>query len=353
MRCWSRLQRTAPEPPGIALAPRPSGFTYFKHPSTTNILAITGPIYLCILVGYAVTRAGWFAKADMRLFGKFVIQIALPALLFNALSKRSIGEILNGSYLAAYAVASLVTLGIGFAWARVVGKRSMSYASMVGMGMSCPNSGFVGYPTALLTLGATTAGVSLALNMVVENLLLLPLLLALADLDSHEHGHWRVILAQTLKGLVRNPMILAIVAGAIASFVGFTPPTPVARTIDLFAQASGALSLFVIGGSLVGLQVSGMKATVSVIAAGKLVLHPLVMWATLMWIVPMEDPLLATAALLTCAMPMLGIYVILNQRHGHEGVSSAALLVTTASSFVTLSGLLWLLGQASGWLPAH
>lgn len=319
----------------------------------SDILAITGPIYLCILLGFAATWAGWFAKADMRIFGKFVIQLALPALLFNALSRRSVSEIFNAQYLAAYALASLVMIAGGFAWARWGKRQSMSYASMMGMGMSCPNSGFVGYPTVLLTLGTTTAGVSLALNMMVENLLLLPLLLALADMDGQEHGHWRTVVWQALKGLVRNPMIIGIVAGVVASVVGFTPPGPVARTIDMFAQASGALSLFVIGGSLVGLQVGGMKGPVSVIAMGKLVLHPLVMLVTVLWVVPIADPALRTAALLTCAMPMLGIFVILNQRHGHEDVSSAALLVATSASFLTLSALLWGLGEVSGWIPAH
>jgi len=40
----------------------------------------------------------------------------------------------------------------------------------------------------------------------------------------------------------------------------------VARTVTLFSQASGALSLFVIGGALVGLQVRGMRSQVAQIA---------------------------------------------------------------------------------------
>jgi hypothetical protein len=43
----------------------------------------------------------------------------------------------------------------------------------------------------------------------------------------------------------------------------------------------------------------------------------------------------------------MGIYPILTQKHGHEGLSAAALLVTTMSSFVTLNGLLWLLQNQS------
>lgn len=313
-----------------------------------SILSITGPIYLAVLIGFACTRFGLFAKADMRLFGKFVINLALPALLFNALASRSLGDILHPSYLGAYALAGLLAIGLGLLANRVLARRSFSYSSMFAMGISCPNSGFVGYPVLLLTLGSSVAGVGLALNMMVENLLLIPLLLAFADLEGDKGQAGRVLL-RTLKGLVRNPMIIALVAGLLASLVGWSPPAPISRTVNLFAQASGALSLFVIGGSLAGQPLRGMGPAVLQITLGKLVLHPLIMLAVLTWLVPVADPQLRTAVLLTTAMPIMGIYTILSQRHGHEGISAAALLATTAASFVTLSGLLWWLRQL-GWL---
>lgn len=313
-----------------------------------SILSITGPIYLAVLIGFACTRLGLFAKADMRLFGKFVINLALPALLFNALASRRLGEILHPSYLAAYALAGLLAIGLGLLATRVLAKRSFSYSSVFAMGISCPNSGFVGYPVVLLTLGSSVAGVGLALNMMVENLLLIPLLLAFADLEGDKGQAGRVLL-RTLKGLVRNPMIIAIVAGLLASLLGWSPPEPISRTVNLFAQASGALSLFVIGGSLAGQPLRGMGPAVLQITLGKLVLHPLIMLVVLTWLVPVADPQLRTAVLLTTAMPIMGIYTILSQRHGHEGISAAALMATTAASFVTLSGLLWWLRQL-GWL---
>jgi hypothetical protein len=309
--------------------------------ATLEILGITGPIYLTIALGFFCTRQGLFAQADMQAFGKFAIQLALPALLFNALSQRSVAEILNLNYLLAYALGSLLVMGLGLWWARKVLGHSLSYSSMMAMGMSCPNSGFVGYPIILLSLGPV-AGVALALNMVVENFLLLPLLLAIADAQGRP-GQWKSVFFQTLKNVLRNPMIWGVVAGFAFSLSGLQMPEPVGRTIHLFAQSSAVLSLFVIGGSLVGLQARGLQATVLPIALGKLVLHPLAMWAVLVWLVPIEDPALRAAALLTGAMPMLGIYTILNQRHGHGTVSAAALLVTTVLSFFTLSVLLWLL----------
>jgi malonate transporter and related proteins len=315
-----------------------------------DILAITGPIYLCIALGYLATRGGLFDRADMRVFGKFVINLALPALLFNALSQRSVGEIFNGRYLAAYALGSLILLSAAVLWYRKAVREGMTRAALMAMGMSCPNSGYVGYPVLLLTLGAPVAGVALALNMVVENLLIIPILLALADMDRHEAGHWHKLVVQTLRGLLRNPLIIAIVAGFLVSASGLQIPSPVSRTVNLFAQASSALSLFVIGGSLVGLQLQGLRTAVAQIGIGKLVLHPLCLLAVMTWVVPLDDPHLKAALLLTGAMPTMGIYTILAQRHGHEGLASAALLVGTMASFFTLSGLLWLLRHGAGWI---
>ena len=307
-----------------------------------EILGITGPIYLAIALGYLVTQRGLFTRADMQVFGKFTIQLALPALLFNALSRRSVGEILNWQYLAAYAVATLAVVLGGLFWTRRVQGQPLSLASVVTMGMACSNSGFVGYPVVLLTLGGTVAGVSLALNMVVENLLIIPLLLAVAGSEGAP-GQWRQALVQTFKGLVGNPMIWGIVSGFVVSLLGLQMPEPVSRTINLFSAASGALSLFVIGGSLVGLKPEGLKGAIAQIALGKLLVHPLVMLVVLLWLIPIADPALRTAALLTCAMPMMGIYTILAQRFGHGAISAAAMLVSTVLSFFSLSGLLWLL----------
>ena len=304
-----------------------------------DILSITIPIYVAIALGYGLTRWGLFTKTEMRSFGTFVVKVAMPALLFNALSERSLSDILNSDYVASYALASVLTLSLGIAWTLRVMKQSRSMSACFALGMTCPNSGFVGYPIVLLSLGPI-AGVSLALNMIVENLLIIPLLLAWAETGGGNQ-RWHEILIQTLKGMLKNPMIWGIVLGFAFSWFGLQLPSSLSRTVSLFAQASGALSLFVIGGSLVGLPVRGMGSNVSQIAVGKLIVHPLIMLAVLTWLIPISDPVLRTAVLLTCAMPIMGIYPILTQKHGHDGLSAAALLVTTMASFITLNLLLW------------
>ena len=306
-----------------------------------DILAITAPIYIAIVLGYGLTRWGVFQKSDMRGFGTFVIKVSLPAMLFNALSSTHVKDIFQPAYLAAYALASLATVGLALAWSMKVKKESFSQSSCYAMGMSCPNSGFVGYPVVLLSLGSI-AGVVLALNMIVELFLIIPILMAWADAQEGQNSAVQVLL-QTLRGMLKNTLLWGIVLGFLFSWFEIQLPQSLNRTVTLFSQASGALSLFVIGGSLVGLSVKGMGPRVSQIAVGKLILHPLMMVGVLMWVLPITEPLLRAAAVLSCAMPMFGIYPILTQKHGHDGLSAAALLVTTMASFFSLNGLLWLL----------
>ena len=77
-----------------------------------DILAITGPIYLCIAMGYLGTRMGVFSKPDLRVLGKFVLNLALPALLFNAIAQRPLADVMHMDYLLAYGLA-LVLVFIG------------------------------------------------------------------------------------------------------------------------------------------------------------------------------------------------------------------------------------------------
>lgn len=302
------------------------------------VLSLTGPIFLVIAAGYLATRISVFQRAEMRIFGKYVINIALPALLFNALSQRSVAEVLNPVFVAAYAGGGVATMLLGIAWARRVAGKEVSASAIAGMGMSCPNSGFIGFPLVAQAFGPATAGIGLALAMVVENFLLLPLALAIAD--SGGAGSLRAAFLQAAKALARNPMIWGIAAGFAFSLFGWQLPRTAANAVDLVAASTAAIALFVIGGSLVGIRLGGMKRDVAAIALGKLVVHPLAVAALVLLLPPMARDLQA-AVILMAAVPMLGIYPILAQKHGHDAMAAAAQLGTTVASFFTLTALLW------------
>lgn len=316
-----------------------------------DILSITTPIYLAIFLGYLTTRLGLFSKTDLVAFGQFVLNLALPAMLFTALSQSKFSEILNVSYLLAYMTGSLLVLLIGYFGFRRVSGKDATESSIYAMGMSSSNSGFVGYPILLLAL-PDIAGVCLALNTMVEIIVIIPLLLTLIE-ASRGQGRWYRILGPALLRLARSPLILGLLCGVVASSLAWTPPEPVSRTIRLFALSSGALSLFVIGGSLVGLSLKGIWHKAALVSLGKLGLHPLAVMLAILLLPTLGltalAPSMQEAAVLLAAMPVMGIYPILSQKYGYESFSSAALLVTTIGSFFTISSLLWFIRYAHLW----
>lgn len=305
------------------------------------ILAITLPIFLIIAVGWLATRGGLLSPDQVRGLGRFVITFALPALVFRALSQRPLAEIFDARYLAVYGIASLVLLLGGFAWFRQGRGLSTTASGLRGLGMAASNSGFIGYPVAAQFLGPA-AGVALALTMIVENVLVLPIALAIAEGGGSAHARPRAIAGGILRNLARSPLILAIVAGCLFAILGLHLPAPLARAVSMVADASAPVALFAIGGTLVGLELTGIVGEIAQVSLAKLLLHPLAVLAV-MQVIPVADPSLSRAGLVFAAIPMMSVYPIIGHRYGEERFCAAALLAATTISFATISAVLWLI----------
>ena len=307
-----------------------------------TILGITGPIFLIVGVGFAAVRHGLLTRAEMRPLGVFVINVALPALLFKAMSARALGDLVDGHLLLVYALGSLLAAGLALAVSCLLRGRSLQVGAVQALGASMSNSAFIGYPIALQAMGPL-AGSALAVYALVEGLLMMPLLLTLAEVAGSANRRWSAVLREILRRLTRNPFILAMGAGVLWTLLGVPLPVPVAKAVDMLSVASAPVALFCIGGTLAGLSLRGMAGDLSLIVAGKLLVHPLCVAAVLA-VSPGSRPELATAAILNAGMPMLSIYPLLSQKFGQEGLSAAALVAATTLSFFTVSGLLWMLG---------
>lgn len=303
-----------------------------------QILSITTPIFILIGLGFFASKSGILVREQIRGLGSFVITFAMPALIIRALSESPIDQVFNKSYLIAYAVGSLLVFTGGFCFTRYKLKQTLDVSAITGMGMSVSNSGFIGYPIAVLVLGQPAA-VALALNMLVENMLMIPLALALAEASRSSEGGVLKVLLDIVKRLGKNPMIIAILVGLLLSALQIKLPIAIYTVIDMLAHASAPTALFVIGATLYGLKAKGMLVDVGRIAGSKLILHPLAVFLmTLM--LPSIDPTLKLAAVLFASAPMMSIYPIIGQRYGLEGRCAAALMVATTASFLTISALL-------------
>lgn len=312
---------------------------------SSDILAITFPIYAAIAIGFAIVKLGWFGQSDMRTLGKYVMDIALPALLFNAMASRDFAEVFHLGYMLVFALGGLATITVSYLWFTAT-RTEVSRRAVAVMGTTCPNSGFIGYPVMLLTF-PDLAGVILALNMLVENILLIPICLILMDLA---RGGAQVSIVSRvggiLWGVLKRPMVIGLLLGLAVSLVRLPIPGTITQLFDMLAASAAALSLVVIGGSLAGLSLRGNHWKAAQVAVGKLFLHPGLVALVAMMVTMMGvslPPDMMVAVILSAAMPMFGIYSVLAQESGHDGMASIAMLIATTLGFFSLSGLLAIL----------
>ncbi|MGC5614990.1 AEC family transporter [Georgenia sp. Z1491] len=315
-----------------------------------HVLSATVPVFLVVALGYVLTRSGMFRREDAAVLSRFVVKVALPLLIFANIAGRSPGEVFHAVYLLTYAIAALVMFGLAAAYARARG-RSRLRAIFMGTGMAGTANGFIGFPIFLI-LFAERAGAAVGMGMIVDNVLIIPLTLLLAE-QATGTGTVRDRLVATLRGVVLHPMVIAIVAALALSTAGIDLPTTLDRGVDLLAGASTGVALFAVGGMFVGLRVRGAVGDIATTVVGKLAVMPAIAVGLILLLdaagLPPLPAELRAAAVLMCALPTYSVLPALGEGYGESDVPTASMMLQTACSFLTLSG--WMLGlRAMGWL---
>lgn len=318
------------------------------------MLGITAPIFVLIALGFVAVRYRLLQPVDLSGFGRFVLLFALPALLFDALISRPLADQISWPYLLAYGGASLLAglVGLGVLLLLRLNSKGVSpplVRLVLASGTCWSNSAFVAYPILLLSF-PTVAPAVLSMNLLIENLLLLPLFLVGAELasgQSHRQGAGAIVkgLRIAAERLAVSPVIWAVVAGLLWHV---WTPDPLSMPwslllpgVAILGKASTALALFTIGGNLAALPPGRSWRPAVVVSSLKLILHPLAVALVVIWLIPLDDPQLRAAAIVAAAAPIFSVYPVLALRYQMESDASQALLVSTVGSFVSLSLVLY------------
>lgn len=276
--------------------------------------------------------------------GGFILRIALPALVLNALTAQPLRDTVTWSYLIAYGGGSLIVFAAGYLMARRLAHQGIAKSAVRAFGISGSNSGFMGYPIAAMVIGPPAAAI-LAQNMIFENMILIPMVVMIAEVAEAAPGSLKAVLKGIVVSLLHNPLLITIAIGLAISGSGLHLPQPIARPIALMGAVAGPIALFVVGGTLASLSWGGTPGEIGRIVVGKLLLHPLVIFVCLS-VVHGLDPVLVTGGVIFAAVPMASIFPIIGARFGLPRLSATALLAATVTSAATLSILIIAMGKA-------
>lgn len=306
----------------------------------STVLNVALPVFAIIAAGILMGRLKVLGPASSEALNKFVYFVALPAVLFLSTARTPLGEILNGPFLGAFLGAMLLVYVGGALLGGLIHRERAAVRCMQGLTASFSNTGYMGIPLFLAAFGADRLAPAI-LATIVMSVIMVGIAVIWLEFAQSSGGLGKA-LGDVGRALMRNPLIVASAAGVLWSMtlgVG-TVPRPVVTFCELVGGSAGPCALFAIGLFIGTRPFRADVGEIGWVVAMKLLVQPLLTWALIAYVFPL-DPYWAASAIILAALPTGGLTFVVASQYGvYVERTSAAILVSTILSTVTLSALL-------------
>lgn len=303
-------------------------------------LLIVLPIFGLIFAGWLVRRLGVLGPTAGTELNRFVVYLALPALLFDIVAHARLAEIWQPRFVAVFGLSAVLIFALTLA-VRLTRRRPFADAVIDGLNAGYANVGFVGFPLTLVALGRAAMGPTLMATIITVCVLFgIAILLIEIALQSGRRGLFLV--AKVGGALLRNPLLVAPVLGALVPLAGLTIPAPAESFLKLLGNAASPGALVALGLFLAARrEEAGQGYGVTALLVGfKLVLQPVVAWVLATLVFELPAPLTHAAVLLAALPTGTGPFMLAEFYRREAAVTSRVVLASTVVSVVTITGYL-------------
>ncbi|WP_342108569.1 AEC family transporter [Methylobacterium sp. SI9] len=325
-----------------------------------STLPVVLPIFALVFAGWLARRIGVLGAAATTELNRFVVFLALPALLFDVTAHAHWAALWKPGFIGAFGLSSLAVFAFTVLIRRGAG-RPLADAALDGLNAGYANTGFMGFPLALVAFGPealapTTVAVILTVCAVFAvAIVLIETGLRRADpaggqgggQGDREAGRRVPIWLAVGRSLVRNPLLVAPALGALVPSLGLAVPAPVETFLKLLGGAASPCALVALGLFLAqkrrsrGGQGSGAHARIAALLVGlKLAAHPLLAYGLGRYVFDLPPLLLHTAVLMAALPTGTGPFMLAEFYRREADLTATVVLVSTVLAVVTVSGYL-------------
>lgn len=283
-------------------------------------------------------RLGPHASSELN---RFVVWLALPALLFSVTANSSWERLWQPGFLLAFGGSALVVFVLALGWRLYRGGASAD-AHLDALGAAYANTGYVGIPLCILVFGENGLEPALIASLVVVCGIFA---LALVGVEVALQGEkaFRPALRKVSLALGKNPLVIAPILGALWAWGGVPLPKPAADLLSILGAATTPCALVSLGLFLAHKQEEPTPGVMPLVAM-KLILQPLLAWYVAFELLELPT-LWAHSALLLAALPTgTGPYMLAEYYQRSGARVSRVVLYSTLGSLVTLAVCLAWLG---------
>lgn len=325
-----------------------------------RVLEVTLPVFALVFCGFFGQRWRLLPPQAVQGINAFVFFFALPAMLFRAVATQPVTSFTDWRFALGYAGATLaVFLFTRSAAMPAAAERrtepqahaaASSQATAFGLNTAHGNIGYLGVPL-VIELSKDYLP-TLILAMICDIFLVITLAIALLEIDRRRRpgsasAAGESVLMTVATGLIRSPLVMAIVVGLIWALYAPVMPSALDNFTRILGGAAGPCALFAIGAALGDRRIV-VDRTVSGLMLIKLVAHP-ALAALLLFGVLDVDPRAAAIGVLAASLPSASNTFIIAQRYQIDARDiSTAILVGTFLSVLSVSFVIWALGLRVG-----
>ncbi|MBB1247527.1 AEC family transporter [Rhizobium sp. G21] len=313
-----------------------------------EISALVIPFFGLILLGYISGRVRKLDAAALGWLNFFIVYIALPALFFKIIGRTPIAELTRFDFILTSLAATYTVFLMAFLFARGLRKSPVGESTVQALAAAYGNIGYLGPGLALAAFGEQAA-LPLALIFAFENMAHFIAAPALMAFDGQEKRPALVLAKDVGRKIVTHPFIIATAAGFAAAATGFSAPTMLQTMIDNLALAAAPCALFAMGVTLALRPLKRVPQEIYALAPLKLALLPALMYLAMSATGDYPAIWVETAVLLAALPTATNVFVIAQQYGIWQERASAAVLITTVISVLSVSAALYLF--KSGALP--
>lgn len=301
-------------------------------------LNATMPVFLMMVLGYILKKLNWIDEEFASKINSFVFHVPLPVLVFKDLATVDFVEVWDTKFVIFCFMATLLSIFMAAIISKVWKDKSIqgefvqasyrSSAAILGIAFIQNIYGNAG-------MGPLMVVASVPLYNVAA-------VVILTLLGKEKKKMDKVLLAKTIKGILKNPIIIGIVLGFLWSLLRIPMPYIMEKTVTNVANIATPLGLMAMGAAFdwkkaFAKMKPALTATVIKLVGFVIIFLPLAIRMGFR-----EEKLVALLVMLGSATT-ISCYVMAKNM-GHEGtLTSSVVMLTTLLCAFTLTGWLFIL----------
>jgi predicted permease len=300
------------------------------------------PIFALVFLGFGARRVGILGPNATTELNRFVVYLALPALLFDIMAHTGWVKLDQPAFAAVFALSCFIVFGLTMLL-RLNGHRHLADVSIDGLNAGYGNTGFIGFPLCLIVFGRGSLGLT-TIAAIITVCVLFAVAIVLIEIGVQTEARPAQLLLKVGRSLIRNPLLVAPVLGALWAATGLAVPASAETFLRLLGDAASPCALVALGLFLGERRVpSGGDGDLSgslLLVALKLILQPAIAWVLATQVFRLAPPLTHLVVVLAALPTGTGPFM-LAEFYGREAtVTARSILLSTIGSLVTVSAYL-------------